>query len=1400
MAKKTPKLRDDKKEDVKPDSKNVDKKKKSDKTSNLEEDASKPTRGLDIGGNFGWTGKLPSTLLHEHCQKNKWGKVIFDMKKVPQGFIGVVKLSWENPKTKEWVNLTMIPDKETLPPRPNTNEARHFAATYVLHRINYMKNMKMLFPILFRDYWVILDTERANLLKTNKYKHDIKFNANPFLAHLQVEKDRLDSQKAKEKQLENAQKSSQPVSIARIDVKKPTQKSVPKVVTAPLLKNLPVATFSRKVWEQAPFIDFSLEIRISIEKSIKKHINWILHHHEPTENVGTLDQLSKLGFRETHVVEASKYATSFIDCLEWLLFHIPEDDLPPYFTKTNQDSAVSLKISKNIQYEYILSRLSQSGFDHDDIILALETCNNNEVETAAYLTSQLINYTSTETVPDSQELWDQEFEALEMIGSNKIDYISEANKNIAIIELKPLKLRPGLLTLRVYKSENYPSQLPGIHIVVTDQSFKLANYIKISILKQLLKYLQGGFIGECCIFTMIEWLEENIFKIIANPGPLLEEDIIQKLNEEELQSTVEQNGKRQASYKLTQRDILDIKSSYERKLGSVELENQINKRQNLPAWKKRKALIDLISSNKVTLVTGETGSGKSTQIVQFILDDLNAKGNFESKIMCTQPRRISAIGLAERITEERVDRVGNETGYIIRGENKTTKSTRISFVTTGVLLRMLQTIMATNKNDSLFNNLEYIFVDEVHERSVDSDFLLIILKKIMNKYPKLKIILMSATINIETFRNFFHVLLNHIHIEGRTFPIKDFYLGRILSDLDYSIRNGDGEMIKPKADSHFFKIGTMNYNLIAKLCVQIDKDLKAENNNGSILVFLPGVMEINKCMREISTVFQGDSWVLPLHSALLSADQKKVFKIPAKGVRKIVVSTNVAETSITIPDCVAVVDSGRSKSMFYDDNLNATKLVESWCSKAEIGQRRGRSGRVTKGNCYHLYTESTVSEMLQQPIPEIKRTRLENLYLIVKSLGINDVEEFLRGGIDAPEKASLSKSKKFLQDIGALDDEALSNLGKYLSLLPTDLQSGKLLILGCIFGCLDKCLTLTAISSTGSPFINNYEQRDKIKKIQSTYSKGQGDLIGMANVIEEIETMKINNQNTRQFISNNFLSYLAIGDIQSTKMQYISLLQEIGFVPLGYKKSHSSYQSLNRNNENYSVIRAIITGSFYPQIARVQFPDPKYFKSSSGAVAVDPDAKQTKFWIRNEQYVEAIEEEESVEGKFPANRAFIHPSSVLFSNSNFGSSESNNYVNEDGSIDMVKARQEFDLTPKVNSNSNFGLKAGFVVFKGSHHTTKLYLRDITPTSTLATLLFGGQIHYNLSQNIAKGTTSPGIVLDNWMPIKTWCKNGVLIKRLRKLLDGLLDAKLANPNQISSVTDDVLLVIERVLLL
>lgn len=1375
----------------------------------------KPQRGLAIGDNFGWTGKLPATLLFEYCQKQKWNRVNIDMRKVSKGFVGTVDLSWENPKTRETIHIKMTPDTDLLPPRETTNEARHFAATFAMFRINHVKNLKMVLPTIFRSYWSDLEARRVETLKRNKAEHDKFYNSNPFQVFLDSrahQEARTKERQAKADSDAKVKKAATSISVVDPNSQlggKQKKSPAPKIMKPKAMRLFP--TIGRKAWENAPFIDFPTDIRTAIESSIKHHINWVEDEEEGgQENLKSwLQQLTSLGFRASHVEEALSHTHSFVDALEWLLFHVPEDDLPPFFAKRDEDSSVSLKISNNIQTEYRLQRLALSGFDMDEIRATLKECNDDEILTSIALTHKLIHMdiSMPELQGDEFDMWCMELEGIESIGSNKVEFF-DCSKKVVNILLNATGLPSGMLLIRLLFCEHYPYSFPGIQLVVNNPSFKLANYIKLSILRQLLTYvLDNNLLGECYIFSLIEWLEQNIAKVIEHPGPLLVSSVLRMDSGDQTKEKgrVGQSKKKINSrfYELLTSDLDEMRLDYQRQVSSSAMKGSISKRQKLPAWQKREELVDVINSNKVTLVTGETGSGKSTQIVQFILDDLNSKGNFKGTIICTQPRRISTIGLAERISEERVLLVGKDVGYIIRGENKTLKQTRILFVTTGVILRMLQSFLsAESEGSSIFDRLEYIFIDEVHERSVDSDLLLVILKKVMNRFTNLKIVLMSATISVDTFKDFFSPV-NHIHIEGRTFPIKDYYLDTILEDLDYTVTTND-QIIKPRADSHYFKTGTLNFDLIAQLCLLVDKKLKAEQNTGSILIFLPGIMEISRCVRSIELKYEKSSsecWCLPLHSALSSRDQTRVFNYPPKGSRKIVVSTNIAETSITIPDCVVVIDGGRSKSVFFDVKANTTKLVENWCSRAEMAQRKGRSGRIQKGTCYHMYTKETENSVLAQPIPEIRRTRLENLYLVVKAMGINKVEEFLNSGIDPPEAQSLKKARYTLREIGAIeydeDNENLTHLGRYLSYIPTDLQAGKLMLLGCIFGCVNICLTIAAICSSGGPFLTSFDIKDDVRRAKEKIGKNQGDVLASAFAFHQWENLPRDKR--KKFISENCLSYLTLHDIQSTRAQYLLTLKEIGFVPFNYKVDDKSKH--NANNENYTIIRAILTGSFSPQIARIQLPDPKYAQTLAGAVEIDPDARASKIWIRNEKYIEQTNGLGTID-ELPATRAFIHPSSMLFSNSDSGVSLPNleDLKMEDGSIDLQKAREQFDLTPSSKFNAHAMHKSPFVVYTSSNETTKLYLREITPTSTLAVLFFGGEILYDMSTHVTSGMRSPGIVLDRWMPVRTWCKNGVLLKRLRKLLDQVIGNKLSDPNRenAKAADDEILKVVIDVL--
>jgi ATP-dependent RNA helicase DHX36 len=378
-------------------------------------------------------------------------------------------------------------------------------------------------------------------------------------------------------------------------------------------------------------------------------------------------------------------------------------------------------------------------------------------------------------------------------------------------------------------------------------------------------------------------------------------------------------------------------------------------------------LLSAIRQNQVTVISGDTGCGKTTQVPQLVLDDLimNNRGA-EANIIVTQPRRISAIGVSERIAAERCEKIGQTVGYSIRLESKKSNKTRLMLCTTGILLRRLQC-------DPDLASVSHVFVDEVHERDLNTDFLLIILKNLLQRRKSLKLILMSATLNADRFSAYFGNCPT-VSIPGRAQPVKEYRLedalqmtGHVITQRsdcakrgsqkpkDDSLSKSELKRLYPKfdqnvIDSLFVVDETItNYELLAELLQYICTNLE----DGAILVFLSGMKEITTAIEALLKMpyFQDSSNVVihPLHSSLSSAEQTAIFQRPRNGKRKIVISTNIAETSITIDDVVFVVDTGRVKENRYDDLNQMPTLTECWASKASAKQRRGRAGRVKPG-------------------------------------------------------------------------------------------------------------------------------------------------------------------------------------------------------------------------------------------------------------------------------------------------------------------------------------------------------------------------------------------------------------------------------------------------------------------
>ncbi|XP_010242093.1 PREDICTED: DExH-box ATP-dependent RNA helicase DExH6-like isoform X2 [Nelumbo nucifera] len=684
-------------------------------------------------------------------------------------------------------------------------------------------------------------------------------------------------------------------------------------------------------------------------------------------------------------------------------------------------------------------------------------------------------------------------------------------------------------------------------------------------------------------------------------------------------------------------------------------------RFKLPIASFRDAITSSVDSQQVVLISGETGCGKTTQVPQFLLDHMWRKGE-ACKIVCTQPRRISATSVAERISSERGEKVGETVGY----------------------------------------------KDEIHERDRFSDFILAILRDMLPLYPHLHLILMSATLDAERFSQYFGGC-PVIRVPGFTYPVKIFYLEDVLSilkssddnhldsalladtveddeltedcrvsmdeaidlawssdefepllelissnttprifnyqhsltgasplmvfagkgrvgvvcmllsfgadchlrakdgtnALEWAQRENQGEVadtIKQHMENALSKseeeqqlldkyLATVNPEhidtvLIEKLLKKICNDSK----EGAILVFLPGWDDINKARERLlaSSFFKDSSKfvIISLHSMVPSVEQKKVFRAPPPGSRKIILSTNIAETAVTIEDVVYVIDSGRMKEKSYDPYNNVSTLQSSWISKASAKQREGRAGRCQPGICYHLYSKTRSMSLPNFQVPEIKRMPIEELCLQVKLLDPNcKIVDFLQKTLDPPVSESIRNAIIVLQDIGALSqNEDLTELGEKLGLLPVHPSTSKMLFFSILMNCLDPALTLACASDYRDPFILPMvpDERKKAAAAKSELASlygGYSDQLIVIAAFECWQRAKYRGQEAR-FCSQYFVSSNTMNMLSCLRMQLQNELIRSGLIP-------EDVSSCSLNARDPGILHSVLVAGLYPMVGRL---------------------------------------------------------------------------------------------------------------------------------------------------------------------------------------------------------------------
>ena len=848
--------------------------------------------------------------------------------------------------------------------------------------------------------------------------------------------------------------------------------------------------------------------------------------------------------------------------------------------------------------------------------------------------------------------------------------------------------------------------------------------------------------------------------------------------EQDLDRTSNPNRRKMTQMELDFRskELLRIYQSYQSNDALVHLRDT---RADYPMNKYTTEVLDMVENNLYSIIVGATGSGKTTQVPQILLNKAIEQGEGgKCNIICTQPRRIAAKSIAQRVADERAESLTNSIGYHVKRDAKLPRlGGSVTYCTTGILSAQLQF-----SPDEILDNVSHIIIDEVHERDIIADFLMTTLKRTVRERLATgkhvpRIILMSATIDPEMFSNYFQiehpehgiVSCPTLNVPGRTFPVREKHLSEVMdalrrehgasslsilvndrdtkafidseksfaqanplksasalavagkdrqaehqeeSIIDWKLERGKA-LIKGGLAPNEAEEGLVPHGLVVAAIAHILKTTQ----DGAILVFLPGLdnllktkdMFLEQKLFGIDLADESKYRVFMLHSSIPDA-QKDVFDPMPPGCRKIILATNIAETSITIPDVKHVVDTGKLREKQYDQLQRITRLACVWVSKSNVKQRAGRAGRVQDGNYYALYSRERFEGLRAVGLPELLRSDLQEVCLDIRAQGYQEpVREFLANSIEPPSSEAVEVA---LRNLTALDcltaEEDLTQLGRLLASLPIHPSLGKMIVLAVIFKCLDPILIIGACMNERGLFTNPIDPQAKkiANECKVDYSRETGsDHIACLNAFKEMRFVyETRGQHALFDLSRRkFLHIGAFKSINATAETIATVLAENHIIHATAPHQRLDFQigerSLNVNSNHVGLVKALILAGCFPNMAI----------NTRGFLHRTPGA----------------------------NNALIHPSSIKHTGYKGSRAEDTD--------SQHKRFQKQLLSYTTLAKSNDG--------------NSTFMRECTEVSPLMACLFGG--------HLKQSDQSRALMMDDWLPffLKTWDR-----KAVRRIID------------------------------